>query len=535
MSLFVLILAVSALTAGGAARNPVPLLYETADRCLACHNGLLTSSGKDVSIGSDWQASIMAHSSRDPYWQASVRRETLMHSKAAQHIQDECAACHMPMSRHQSNAQGVKGGVFAHLPVLATPMPLDRLAADGVSCTMCHQIQAEKLGTREGFTAGFVVDQRTPLDDRAIFGPYDVDVGRTEVMRSAARFIPTRAVHLRESAFCASCHTLYTRTLGPEGEVIGTLPEQVPFLEWRHGAYVDTQSCQSCHMPQLNHPMAITSVLGQPRKDFSRHVFRGGNFFMLYLLNRHRADLKVTASPQDLSDTAMDTFSFLQAQAARILIKETSVENGRMQVLVEVTNLSGHKLPTAYPSRRMWIHFIARDHKGRVMFESGGLRVDGSITGNDNDADKGQYETHYTRIDDEDQVQIYEPVMATPDGRITTGLLEAIRFIKDNRLLPQGFDKHIAGPDIAVQGKAIRDLDFTGGRDLVLYSIPVANDSGPLNLEVRLLFQPIGFRWAQNLLEHRAEEIDRFVSYYNSNAQVSYLMLARDSRSIKTP
>lgn len=535
LSLLAWFLAFSFSTVWGATGDPVPQLFVAADRCLACHNGLVTPSGQDVSIGSNWQSSIMAHSARDPYWQASVRRETLMHPRAAKDIQDECAACHMPMSRYQLNARGFRGQVFAPLPVSAARTPPDLLAMDGVSCTLCHQIQAEKLGTEESFTAGFVVDTEDPLDERALFGPFDVDVGRTEVMRSAGRFVPTRATHLQESALCGSCHTLYTHTLGPGGEVIGRLPEQVPFLEWRHGAYAETRGCQSCHMPQLDHPMAITSVLGQPREDFSRHVFRGGNFFMLDLLNRYRAELEVTALPQNLLDTLTDTSSFLQAEAARVSIKEAEAENGILRATVEVSNLAGHKVPTAYPSRRMWLHFAVRDGDGRVVFESGGLRIDGSVAGNDNDADEQRYERHYTVIDDEHQVQIYEAVMETPDGRVTTGLLEAIRFVKDNRLLPDGFDKHTAGPDIAVRGMAQDDPDFTGGKDLVRYAVPLAGASGTFSVEVRLLFQSIGFRWAQNLLQQQAEEIDRFVSYYRGMSSESSITLAKDSKTIHAP
>src|SRR4029077_19713546 len=51
--------------------------FRTSDRCVACHNGMKTKSGEDFSIGLDWRASIMANSSRDPYWQGSVRRETI--------------------------------------------------------------------------------------------------------------------------------------------------------------------------------------------------------------------------------------------------------------------------------------------------------------------------------------------------------------------------------------------------------------------------------------------------------------------------
>ena len=49
-------------------------LFLTSDNCMACHNGLYTSTGDDVSIGFDWRGTMMASAARDPYWQASVRR-----------------------------------------------------------------------------------------------------------------------------------------------------------------------------------------------------------------------------------------------------------------------------------------------------------------------------------------------------------------------------------------------------------------------------------------------------------------------------
>jgi len=145
-------------SASGMPPRPIPPLFVTNDRCLSCHNGLVTPSGRDVSIGSNWQASMMANASRDPYWQAAVRRETMEHPTAAAHIQDECSACHMPMARFQARACGQEGTVFSHLPILPARSAADQLAADGVSCAMCHQIQAQKLGSEESFTAGFVVD-----------------------------------------------------------------------------------------------------------------------------------------------------------------------------------------------------------------------------------------------------------------------------------------------------------------------------------------------------------------------------------------
>jgi len=124
-------------------------LFTHSDDCVACHNGLSTPSGEDVSIGSTWRATMMANSARDPYWQAGVRRETIDHPRHAAAIQDECAACHMPMSTRIERADGGTGRVFDHLPLAAgETSALHRLASDGISCTVCHQIAPERLGTR---------------------------------------------------------------------------------------------------------------------------------------------------------------------------------------------------------------------------------------------------------------------------------------------------------------------------------------------------------------------------------------------------
>ena len=99
--------------------KPAGPQFQTSDRCVACHNGLLTNSGQDVSIGFDWRATMMANSSRDPYWHASVRRETMDHAGAAGAIEDECSICHMPIARSAAHARGEHGRVFAHLPFLS--------------------------------------------------------------------------------------------------------------------------------------------------------------------------------------------------------------------------------------------------------------------------------------------------------------------------------------------------------------------------------------------------------------------------------
>jgi len=507
-------------------RKAPPQLFKTADACISCHNGLVTPSGEDISLGADWRASMMANAARDPYWQAAVRREVLDHPKAREAIEDECATCHMPMARFQAKVDGRAGAVFAHLAVGQKDHPEARLATDGVSCTMCHQITEEKLGARESFVGGFVVDTVTALGQRAVFGPYPVDTGRRTVMHSASGFRQVASDHIQQSELCATCHTLYTEALGPGGEVVGVLPEQVPYLEWKHSAYGEERSCQSCHMPVVADSTAITAVLGQPRAGVSRHVFRGGNFFMLRMLNRYRAPLGVEALPQELDAAVRRTLEHLASHTARVSIEAVQVAGTRLQAEVVIENLAGHKLPTAYPSRRAWIHFTVEDRAGRVLFESGAIQPTGAIEGNDNDADPARYEPHYTEVTRSEQVQVYETIMADPQGVVTTGLLTAVRFIKDNRLLPRGFDKATAEADIGVQGAAATDADFLGGGDRVRYSVDVAEAQGPFRVQAALWYQPIAYRWAHNLGRYDAPETNRFVDYYDAMSQVSGTILA---------
>jgi hypothetical protein len=504
-------------------------LFETADNCMACHNGLTLSSGEDVSIGSTWRASIMANSSRDPYWQASVRREVLDHPGAAAEIEDECAVCHMPMARTQAVANGRRGEVFAHLPIAERDAQESRLAADGVSCTMCHQITRGKLGTRESFTGGYVVDAVTPPGQRPVFGPFQIDKGRTRIMHSSSAFVPTESSHIRQSEVCATCHTLYTKARGAQGEIIGELPEQVPFLEWQHSAYRNERSCQSCHMPVVSEKTRISSVLGDLREGLSRHTFRGGNFFVLGMLNRYRSELGVDALPQELESAARETEAHLAAEAAALEIERTELTESRLVVDVVVRNLSGHKLPTAYPSRRAWIHLTVRDRAGRIVFESGAVTPAGLITGNDNDSDPSSAEPHYREIRRTDQVQIYESILADTDGVVTTGLLKAVGYVKDNRLLPRGFDKATAAKDIAVHGGAAEDNDFAAGGDRVRYEVDAGTASGPFEIDAALCYQPIAFRWAQNLTPYAAAETQRFVVYYDSMSTAATHILARTS------
>jgi hypothetical protein len=524
---FSLVLMASEPLRGGDGDNSSQIAFHTADRCLACHNGLTTPQGKDVSIGFDWRASIMANSSRDPYWQASVRRETIDHPEVKADVEDECSVCHMPIPRYEAKLHGQKGEIFAFLPFDQKTGEMAELGEDGVTCSVCHQISNQKLGDKDSFNGGFVIDAPQSKDNHPEYGPYLIQPGQQLIMQSSTGgFRPTFATHIADSAVCGTCHTLYTAAHGAGGKVIGQLPEQMPYQEWLHSDYAGKQSCQSCHMPEVQSPAPIAAVLGVDRLGVRQHTFVGGNFFMQRMLNNYRHELSVAALPQELTSASDNTVAFLQSQAAQVSIENVNTDAGRLNADVVVKNLSGHKLPTAFPSRRAWLRFVVRDRNGKMVFESGTLNADGSIQGNDNDADPMRYEPHYRRIDRSDEVEIYEDIMGNSEGHVTTGLLDAVGYLKDDRLLPSGFDKASADHDIAVIGEAAGDPDFAANGDRVQYSVALEDAQGPFQVTVELWYQPIGFRWAHNLGSYKTTETNRVVQYYDSMASTSAVMLA---------
>jgi hypothetical protein len=529
----------AALVSGRARSDAPPRLFATSDRCIACHDGMTTTSGEDVSIGFAWRASIMANSARDPYWQAAVRREMIDHPGASASIQDECSACHMPMARFEARVAGRDGEIFPHLRRGPRESAADRRALDGVSCSLCHQLQNGGVRDLLEHDGEFRIDLERPWGSRVVLGPYDIPAGRARVMHSASEFVPTRATNLERAELCSTCHTLYTTPVTQQGRAQGAaqhgrFPEQVPYLEWRASAYVREKTCQDCHMTFTTEPAPTASVLGEARARFARHGFQGANFFMLGMLDRFRGELGVVALPQELLLSRQRTLALLQTSAATVSIARAELRDGRLEAEVVVTNTAGHKMPSAYPSRRAWLRVVVSDAQGHTLWTSGALRSDGSIEGNDNDHDPSAFERHHQTIVNAEDVQIYESIMVDERDRVTTGLLSAVRYVKDNRLLPRGLDKAAAAEDFAVRGDARDDQDFQGGGDRILYRPRLPPGAvGPLRVDVALEYQPIGFRWAHNLDGYReAAEPARFVRYYEAMSSGSSTTLASASATV---
>jgi hypothetical protein len=500
------------------AGQPLPTdrddMFSGSGACSVCHTQNVDRSGTDVSTDTFWRSSIMANAARDPYWQATVRSEVLTNPDYDAIIQDKCATCHMPMTRYSAARAGDQGQILDE----GWTQPgheLHALAMDGVSCTLCHQILEDGFGASASFSGGFAIDSTSPPGAREAFGPHPVRPGLSRVMQSTSGYIPVQSLHVKASELCATCHTLYTPYLDVDGQIAGEFPEQTPYLEWQASSFGGNIPCQACHMPPASGAVRLSITGGPPHSPFHQHVFTGGNAYMLRVLEYFGPDLAATASSEQFRQKQDQVADQLQRRTANLVLKDLSLDGSQLTTSVAITSMVGHKLPTGFPSRRAWIHLVVKDAGGQVVFESGGVRPNGSIAGNDNDADPDRYEPHYQQIETEDQVQIYESIMGSTEGKVTTTLLFGAGYLKDNRLPPSGFDKNAAGPDIAVYGAALQDEDFDDGGDQIQYVIDLGDAQRPFTVTAELLYQSIGYRWAENMRQHDAPEPARFLDYYD--------------------
>ena len=499
-------------------------LFSASGSCTVCHTSMSDDAGGDVSIDAFWRSTMMANAARDPYWQASVRREIQALPELSEVIQDKCSTCHMPMAQYSASVAGESGIVFGERGFLAPDNPLHGLALDGVSCTVCHQIRSDGLGTEASFSGGFYIDTTLRAPDRLLFGPYKSSDQDVRLMAGASGYRPEQGLHLSGSELCASCHTLYTPYVDALGEIAGEFPEQVPYFEWYYSDYRRLQSCQGCHMPEAEGGVRIATTSQVLRSPFAKHSFVGGNAYMLSLMDQFGDDLGLTASSEQFQATIGRTLDQLQNDTATLTVEEARFSGNRVMLDLTIDSLVGHKFPTGFPSRRAWIHVWIKDSSGQVVFESGGYNQDGAIIGNDNDTDPTQYEQHFQAIVQPDQVQIYEAILRDSEGDLTTTLMRAAGYVKDNRLIPTGFEKSAPYADIAVRGSAYEDVNFDDGSDSIQYVVDVGSAVGPFQVRAELLYQSIGFRWIENLADQQGEEITRFLRYVDAVPNIPVLL-----------
>ena len=462
-----------------AAASRVKPEFQTSDRCLACHNGLLTPSGEDVSIGFDWRASMMANSSRDPYWQASVRRETIDHPRGdarRSRTSARSATCRSRATRR--SCAGRKGEVFAHLPFDRRREGRAARRQDGVSCSVCHQIGKAKLGTRESFNGGFVLDPPDAKDNRPEYGPFDdrqgPQRGSCDVVEG---FRPTKADHIRSRSCARRATRSITKALGPGGKVDRRVAraDAVPGVAaQRLQGHARAASRATCRRSRSGPDHA--RVRRRRARACARHVFVGGELL-------HAADAEPLSRRarrrrrcrEELTRGADrdDRVSAVGGGAA-VDRERRGVAGGRLETPMSRSRTSA-ATSCRPPIRRAarGCTSIVRDAQRprRSSNRARSIRTARSGATTTTPTRRSSSRTT-TRSASADQVQIYEVDHGRPGRRgHDRPAHRASRYIKDNRLLPHGFDKADCAKDIAVVGEAASDANFTGAGDRVRYSI----------------------------------------------------------------
>src|SRR6185437_6813757 len=402
--------------------------------------------------------------------------------------------CHGVMGQRQIEAD--TGEPFKHSMVYALPDQPDgkygALARDGVSCSACHRISKEELGSPATFTGKFKVD---PPD--VTNGPFDQPA--TLPMKNALGITARESAHVKTSALCGSCHTVILPVFAKDGQQVKDtngkpkeFHEQMTYPEWQNSVYqnerapidvTQARTCQDCHMStklgDLNLAFRIANIEDdtypftdgraankdirlQVRDKYARHTLVALNQFgqMMFqqfpeLLGIRTSDYMFGAGVLGLMSAQRSSTEMAREQTAKIEV--TSFDRVQrsadffLEATVRIENLAGHGFPSGVAFRRAFVTFEALDEIGRVVWASGRTNSVGAIVKGASEevlptefffdpvTRKQVFQPHYQMITNESQAQIYEEIVADTEGKITTSFVGLDQPLKNNRLLPKGW------------------------------------------------------------------------------------------------
>lgn len=501
--------------------------FKASGTCDGCHGfdptfeANVNEAGQDISPITMWRGTMMANSAKDPLWRAKVSHEVTVNPQHQEALEDKCTSCHAPMGKY-SHVEFNLG------PFSMDDLETDSLGMDGVSCLACHKQSTQQLGSLNSGELRF-----TPQP--VAYGPFGKPF--EPPMQDLVGILPVASNHIQDAGICAGCHTLLTNSVDLQGNPTGeTFVEQATYHEWLNSAYDDGQSnattCQECHMPEEDISVILSANYSElfPREPFRRHELIGGNSFMLKLMKDNGQAIGLAASDEVMDSTIARTERMLKQQTLNLDLSFQTFDNDTAFFEVRLENLTGHKFPSGYPSRRAFVEFLVIQDNGDTLFRSGVLQPDFEVAGHN-----ATYEPHYTVIKSEDQVQIYEMVMGDVNNDVTTVLERAYQMIKDNRLVPLGFStSHAVYDTTQIVGNAASDSDFNfegfegSGTDLVHYHVPLNGYNGVLKTIARVHYQSVPPRYLADMFSYSTPEINAFQSMY-ANADKTPVLIAADS------
>jgi hypothetical protein len=518
-----------------------PKSFVTSSQCLGCHsatNEIMSFAFVDpkrkpinMSPYTEWRASMMGLAGRDPIFHAQLESEKTLYPERRGFFDNTCYRCHGVMGQRQLNSD--RKQPFSHDIVYTLPEdPYGKygaLARDGISCVVCHQMAQTDLGTPTVFTGQFKVDSHDVVN-----GPYDQV--STLPMKQAMGITPRYGEQIKKSALCGSCHTVILPVFDEKGRAVldkngkpKEFHEQMTYPEWLNSAYQNerepinqstARTCQDCHMPKKflgqqlifraaniednTYPFtdfraADKDLTLRVRDQFSRHNLSGLNQFGMMLFQQfpdvlgiRTADYMYAAGALGLQTSQDSSNDLAKNETAKIEVTSLHRDDQNLEARVRIENLAGHGLPSGVAFRRAFITFEALDETGKVVWASGRTNSIGAIVKGTSEevlpteffydaaTRKQVFQPHYQTITSENQVQIYEELVADPQGRITTSFTALNQPLKNNRLLPKGW--RTDGPYAEFtepHGDAEKDPDYSGsasgapGADSITYRIPL--------------------------------------------------------------
>lgn len=516
---------IALLLGASVVQTPAQVEFRPAGDCALCHSNAPTASamrdadGAPIAPFNLWHSSPMANAGRDPLWKAVVSAEIATFPEHREEIASTCTRCHTPIAWWRQNAAPPASAATNTTPV--------QDAAEGVSCTVCHQIPEQELGHPNTFSGRYHLAEGTPA-----FGPHPNPFDMP--MRMHTGFNALHSEHVLQSALCSACHTLFTEPLGGDPSTpASALAEQAPFLEWRLSAFSrpgpDARTCQDCHMPNTDgdgqafntriarNPMGRDFPPTLPRQPFAKHLLAGANTILPALAAAAGSDV----TPEEWSWRKETSQFILQQQTAKLQLTAARAKDGGLLVEVTIHNRAGHKFPTAHPSRRAWLEITVSDQDNNPIFTSGHSAPSGAILGAHqqplpSELPGGPIQPHYLSISHPDQVQVYQSIMADADKDPTFRLLAGQSYIKDNRIPPVGWDPaQAAAQDLGSPGTE-DDSDFAPGRDTIQYHIPAPQPPPRTwQIQTRLRYQNLSYRFAAELFTLDTPDIQTLQSALN--------------------
>ncbi len=298
-----------------------PTSFTSAEVCAGCHQEHYAQ----------WRTSMHAYSMVDPVFRKLVEIRQAEYGG----LQDGfCTQCH--------SAIGTRGGECQDGFDFESLSPI---VLEGITCESCHKVSS----IERTWNSGHVLDAEGPIRG-TLADPVDSAFHQSE-----------ESSEMSSSAFCGACHDVV--------EVSGLNLER-PYQEWLESpAAEEGRSCQSCHMPAFD---GIAGVGGPERTGLHDHRFVGVDVPLL----EGWLSVDEEAGARERIEALLATAASLELNAAPAVLP-----GEQLDLYVSVTNeIDAHALPTGSTFiRQVWLHVIARDAEGRVLYETGQLDDNGDL------------------------------------------------------------------------------------------------------------------------------------------------------------